>query len=206
LLGGDEVRQRVHHRLVDSAFQVASTAFLAGTLLQQVVLGRFGEREDERNAGRRMEDPFLQDPEFDHQDVTQFGRAQHPEYACLIDAIHELGRKLAAGRVQPRPVDLAGQSVVKPSFCAAALGVRGGESQVWPEDGAHFGCSEVAGHEDYGSRELYAPVIAQGKSDLIQDSEQQVPKGIASSPWWNPRNFGGRCSTHDAGSRLRSAE
>ena len=45
---------------------------------------------------------------------------------------------------------------------------------------SHFGRSEIAGHKNYGAREIYATVIAQGKRGLIQDAEQQVPQGIAS--------------------------
>ena len=60
-----------------------------------------------------------------------------------------------------------------------ALAIAGGEAQVGAEDRAHFGGAQVAGHENQRAREIHAAVVAEGQSGLVEDSQEQIPQGIA---------------------------
>ena len=61
----------MHHQTFDGAFEVARAILDVCTLLQQMLLGGFGDREHEGAFRGRQEDPLLHLAKFEIEDAPQ---------------------------------------------------------------------------------------------------------------------------------------
>ena len=65
-----------------------------------------------------------------------------------------------------------------PAACCRSAS-HGGEAQVGPQNRAHLGRAQVAGHEDQRAREIHAAIVAEGQRGFVENAEQQVPQRVA---------------------------
>lgn len=84
-----------------------------------------------------------------------------------IDTVHELWRKLASRRFHCRAIDL----LVKTSIQDIRLL---SEAQAALDQAGHLAGPQVRGHNNDALREVHLAVVTQGKSGLIENSEQQL--------------------------------
>ncbi len=97
--------------------------------------------------------------------------AEHAEHNDLIDAVHELGRKLAACRFHRRTIDF---------LIELGIHLRGGlrKSQGAVDHLVHLGSAQVRGHHDDALRQIDAAIVAQSQRRLVENAQQQLPQGV----------------------------
>ncbi len=127
--------------------------------------------EHELVRARRHQDSLLHHPEFDFQDLLQVLGTQRLEHYDFVDAVHELGRKLAPRRIHCRAVNLFVERVIH-------LHRLGRETQPAIHQPVHLRGAQVRGHDDDAARKIHAPVVAQRQRCLVQDSEQKLPQRV----------------------------
>src|SRR5215475_15901712 len=89
----------------------------------------------------------------------------------LVDAVHELGRKLTPRRVGCCALDFVVEIFVYDG------GFRSKTKSTLDEVG-HLASTKVRGHDDDALRQVHPAVIAQGKRSLVEDAEQKLPEGV----------------------------
>ena len=90
---------------------------------------------------------------------------QRLEDDCLVDAVHELRRKLAPRRFDSRALNFVVERLVH-------LNRLGRESKAAIHQVRHLACPQVRGQNDDALRKIHAPVIAQRQCRLVQNSQQ----------------------------------
>src|SRR6266498_5390736 len=98
-------------------------------------------------------------------------RAQGLKYYDLVDAVHELGRELAAGGINRGAVDFVVEAVVH-NICL------GSKTKAPLDKVAHLSRPQVRGHDDDARGEIHPAVVAEGERRLVKDSEQKLPKRV----------------------------
>src|SRR5579884_1992139 len=100
-------------------------------------------------------------------------RPQRLEDHNFVDAVHELGGKLATRRFDRSTVDL----FIKRFVYGVGLGR---ETESAPDKVAHLASPQVRGHNNDALREVDPAVIAESERGLVEDAEQELPKRVGS--------------------------
>ena len=104
--GRNQVRQWEHNVPFDCPLQVARSVFRIRALREQIIFDLRRAVENELVRPGSHQHPLLHHAELDFQNLFQVFRTQRFEDHNLIDAVHELGREFAPGRVNSSAVDL----------------------------------------------------------------------------------------------------
>src|SRR5271165_4445509 len=141
LPGCDQVRQRENNMTLDGPLQVTSAILHVGPLADQELLYRSRAAEYELVIAGGLQNALLQHSQLDLEDLFQVFGAQGAEDHDLVDAVHELRRKLSPGGVHRGAIDL----VVEPGV---QVGLLVNESHGAVDEVAHLRCPKVGGHDD----------------------------------------------------------
>src|SRR5260370_38358490 len=99
---------------------------------------------------------------------------QRPEHDNLIDAVHKLGRELAARRVERRAVDLLIDfGVVRILHTLARSKADSTRDQF-----GHVARAEVRSQDDHALRKVHAAVVAECQSRFVQNPKQELPQRV----------------------------
>ncbi len=159
----------------NGALEVAGAVLDIGTLMEKEVLGGIGRREDETSFGGRLEDPALDEAEFDIKNPAEFGLAEGLEDDDFVEAIHELGGEFAAGGFNAGAGEFGGEFLIGPG---GGGGEGGGKAEAAAGERFHFFGAEIGSEEDQGAAEVDFAVIAEGEGSFVEDAEQEVPEGV----------------------------
>ena len=91
---------------------MAGAVLGVGAFIQQEALDPGGATEDKLAVAGRLQDALLHHPQLDFQDTLQVLGLEHLEDHDLVDAVHELRRKLALGGILGRAGNLFVEPVV----------------------------------------------------------------------------------------------
>src|SRR5580704_16292798 len=174
LSGGKQVGQGLDEEALNSSFQRARAILEIGTLQQEKLFGGGRNVDQERTADRSRFDPLPHHVELNIDYLSEFCFSQRLEDDDVIQAVHELRSKPAAGS------GYSGARHARTQLCFA--GGIGGlfhmEAEAWSEQAAHFGRSEIAGEENHGRGEVDLAVVSQRQSGLIEDTKEEIPEGV----------------------------
>src|SRR5579875_2469677 len=101
---------------------MASAVFYVGSFGQKEVFPGVRYRKDERLLRWRQEDTLLHLTQFEIEDASQFRFAERFKNDDLVDAVHELGRKLPACRFDSAPTHFLGQLFI---HCTGGIALAG---------------------------------------------------------------------------------
>ncbi len=172
LAGGNQSRGRENQEPLNGPFQVSRSKGRVSALPQEEVAGPSRAVEEKRLAVGRGHDPLLHASQLDIQDLFHVYALQGSEDQYLIDAIHELRRKLPSRRLRGRAINPAVQLII-------VFPWAGGESHAAGHDSHHFARTEIGGEENDRAGKIDPPVVAQGQRGLAENAQQKLPKGVA---------------------------
>ena len=158
---------------LDGAFEMPRSVLRIGAFGEKEVLYLRRAVEDELMRARGHQHSLLDHPQFDFEDLLEVLGTQRLEDDDLVDAVHELGRELAARRVHGRASNFFVERVVD-------LHRSRRKAQTAIDQTVHLGGAEVGGHDDDAAGKIDAAVVAERQCSLVQNSEQQLPQGVGS--------------------------
>src|SRR6266576_460563 len=97
LIGGQQIRQRIHDMPLYGAFQVPCTVTLVGAFSKQEVAASLGHAEEKLPLGG-VQDALLHLTQLDIEHFIKLLALQRVEYHHLVQAVHELRRELPPRR------------------------------------------------------------------------------------------------------------
>jgi len=174
LSGGEQVGDGVYDAAFDGALQMTRSVPLVSAFPQEEFAGARVHGEGHRTGAGGADDTRLHFREFEIEDAIEFAGAERVEDHGTIDAVDELGREAAAGGVDSGVRHFVGKVRVGASSRDA-----GCESEIRAYDRRHFGGAEIARHKDDAAREVDLAIVAERERGLIEDTEQEVPHGVA---------------------------
>ena len=90
----------------------------------------------------------------------------------LVDAVHELGRKLPPGRFHRSALNLIVEVVV--DFHRLRCKAKTAVHQI-----RHLAGAQVRGQDDDALRQINPAIVAERERSLVQNPQQQLPQRIA---------------------------
>src|SRR5271157_3276483 len=171
LPGRDQVRQRKNNMPLDGPLQMTSAILHVGPLADQELLYRSRATKYELAIAGGLKNSLLQHSQFNFEDLFQVFGVQRAKDHDLVDAVHELGGKLAAGGVHRGAIDLVVESGVQ-------VGRLLDESHAAVDELAHLGFTQVGGHDDDALREIDFTIVTECQRGLVENTEQELPQGV----------------------------
>ena len=109
--------------------------------------------------------------QLDIQDLFQVFALQRAEHNHLINAVHELGGKLAARRFHRRAIDL---------LIHLFIIIRGsrGVTQTTRHQLRHLVRSQIGCKKHQAVGKIHPPIVTQRKRAFVQDAQQQLPQRV----------------------------
>src|SRR5262249_52188711 len=170
----DEIRYRINQKALDRSLQVPRTVLEIDPFVQQKLFCGIGAVEDELFAGA-FHYSRLHLLELEFENLFEVILLEAPEHDHLVDAVHELGRKLSLRRFGGGAIDLLIHVVADHAFCAGRRKADRAGYQL-----AYLLRAEIRRQKDHALREIYTPVVAEGERSLVEDSQEQLPQCVGS--------------------------
>src|SRR5271165_2118314 len=156
---------------LDGPLQVTRAILQVGPLADQELLYPRRATEHELVIASGLKKSLLHHSKLDFEDLFQVFGTQGAKDHDLVDAIHELGRKLPAGGIHRGAIDLGVEFGVHISGLLR-------ESQAAIDEVTHLPGAKVGGQDDYALGKVDPAIVTEGQCGLIENAEQQLPQGV----------------------------
>src|SRR6185369_1967043 len=94
----------------------------------------------------------------------------------LIEPVHELRRKVAAGCSYGSAVDLLVNVAI--AVASAIDSLRPGKAYPGAHQPRHLTCAEIGCHDNHAPRKVDSTIVTQRQRSFIKNAEQQLPQRI----------------------------